>query len=32
MRDDCSNKPAADVNNINNTKFKLEKMTGKEGP
>jgi hypothetical protein len=32
MRNDCSNKPAADVNHVNNTERELEKMTGKEGP
>jgi hypothetical protein len=32
MRNDCSNKPAADVNNINDAECELEKMTEKEGP
>jgi hypothetical protein len=32
MRDDCPNKPAADVNNVDDAEHKLEKMTGKEGP
>jgi hypothetical protein len=32
MRNDCSNKPAADVNDVNDAKHKLEKMTGKEAP
>jgi hypothetical protein len=32
IRNDCSNKSAADVNNINNTECKLEKMMRKKRP
>jgi hypothetical protein len=32
MRNDCPNKPAADVNDVDDAERELEKMTGKEGP
>ena len=32
MRNDCSNKPATDMNNIDDAECELEKMMRKEGP
>jgi hypothetical protein len=32
MRNDCPNKPATNMNNVNDAERELEKMTGKEGP
>jgi RNA polymerase-binding transcription factor DksA len=32
MRNDCPNKPATDMNNVDDAKCKLEKIIGKEEP